>query len=305
MGYKCRHQKSKCFYWIIFTRNKDKRLSAKVWNLSAVSSQRRLCSKNQCVIHLYQPVNILKCPEARLRIPPLHAHTYISHSLTQSHTSHWRENWKFSTKKCFECNEMLKSSKSFGGWTCLGEAAPNWCLHRRPLFSRWTFYYSGRKDGKNIKTKTQCWHSSAALWTEGEMSKQSPGAGVFWWTKLPARRLHVGQVNKAQRRWCGGFDRVRLWNLWLCFHRLAAMLICKWHARYSRLDNFCPATLSLIFLHKRSCVIQSKHHILRKKKKMTGMCARNVTPNRPQKGQSPSFTSSIASLFTACKVHTL
>lgn len=144
----------------------------------------------------------------------------------------------------------------------LGEAAPNWCLHRRPLFSPWTFYYSGRKDGKNIKTKTQCWHSSAALWTEGEMSKQSPGAGVFWWTKLPARRLHVGQVNKAQRRWCGGFDRVRLWNLWLCFHRLAAMLICKWNGRYSHLDNFCPATPSLIFLHKRSCVIQSKHHIL-------------------------------------------
>lgn len=181
--------------------------------------------------------------------------------------------------KCWNPASLSEDEHAGGG------SAPNWCLHRRPLFSRWTFHYSGRKDGKNIKAKTQCWHWSAALWTEGEMSKQSPGAGVFWWTKLPARRLHVGQVNKAQRRWCGGFDRVRLWNLWLCFHRLAAMLICKWHGRYSRLDNFCPATPSLNFLHKRSCVIQSKHHILRKKKKkkMTGMCARNVTPNRPQK----------------------
>lgn len=84
MGYKYSHQKSKCFYWIMFTRNKDKRLSAEVWNLSAVSSQRRLCSKNQCVIHLYQPVNILKCPEARLRVPPLHTHIHLTltHAIT-------------------------------------------------------------------------------------------------------------------------------------------------------------------------------------------------------------------------------
>lgn len=32
-----------------------------------------------------------------------------------------------------------------------------------------------------------------------KVSKQSPGAGAFWWTKLPAQKLHVSQVNKTHR----------------------------------------------------------------------------------------------------------
>lgn len=31
-----------------------------------------------------------------------------------------------------------------------------------------------------------------------KVSKQAPGAGAFWWTRLPARRLHVSQVNKTR-----------------------------------------------------------------------------------------------------------
>lgn len=90
-----------------------------------------------------------------------------------------------------------------------------------------------------------------------KVSKQAPGAGAFWWTKLPARRLHVSQVNKTHR---GGRRRSMRQrnemdaNWWLCFCRLAAMfelreeegIHCLSVLEEAALKPKCPVKLTLL-----------------------------------------------------------
>lgn len=162
---------------------------------------------------------------------------------------------------------MLKSSESLRGGTCWG-----WQRHADVctggLFSRETFYYSGRKEKNNIKTKSSA--DTRLRWTNNHQEQVSFDGqscqhdGCMWakWIK------HSGGGWKV--------DMVRLWNLWLCFHRLAAMLICKCNGRYSRLDT-------IVLLHLQLCistsVTQSKQSLLFLSKN-DGI--RNVAPTRPQ-----------------------
>lgn len=80
------------------------------------------------------------------------------------------------------------------------DAALNWCLHRRPvspedISSEWK---KEKKKKRGDESKTLLTLICSVL--DRKVSKQSPGAGAFWWTKLPAWRLHVSQVNKTQKR---------------------------------------------------------------------------------------------------------
>lgn len=154
---------------------------------------------------------------------------------------------------------MLKSSESLRGWTCWRRRRPaDVCTGG--LFSRETFHYSGREEKNNDKTKTSAdTRLQCSGW--GEVRKQSPGAGVFWWTKLPARRLHVGQVNKAQWRGLEGGQGETVKPMVVFSHTAGdAHMQMQWQEFLLGLN--CPATPSIMYLHKRSRVFQSKHHLL-------------------------------------------
>lgn len=82
------------------------------------------------------------------------------------------------------------------------DAALTWCLHRRARQPRRHFIRVEEKKQKGGESETLLTLMCSAL--DRKVSKQSPGAGAFWWTRLPARRLHVSQVNKTQRGEWGG-----------------------------------------------------------------------------------------------------
>lgn len=89
----------------------------------------------------------------------------------------------------------------------------------------------------------------------GEVSKQSPGAGVFRWTKLPAPRLHVGQVNKTQWRGLEGW-RGATGKPMVVFSQTGGDAGMQMQWQVFSLGQNCPATPSVMYRH---CVIQSQH----------------------------------------------
>lgn len=126
----------------------------------------------------------MKCPWARLWIPSLHTHTLRLD--------------KILFQKCGERNAVVKSG-GFSG----DEHASGRLMFVQAAPSAWrAFQQSGRREKKSDASKTLLTFICGAL--DRKVSKQSPGAGAFWWTKLPAWRLRVSQVNKTQRRERGG-----------------------------------------------------------------------------------------------------
>lgn len=148
---------------------------------------------------------------------------------------------------------------NFRGWTRFGTQRCWTAVRTGSLFSQRTFYGSGRRGGEGRKKKKKGDENKTLLTlihsaVDRKASKQSPGAGAFWWTKLPARRLHVSQVNKTQRT--GGetrrrrrrgprCDRVRLRNPRLCFFTdQRRCLDAKRQSRPSLLDSV-PSALKV------------------------------------------------------------
>lgn len=108
------------------------------------------------------------------------------------HLTHTLE--KRLNKKCGERNAMVKSSDSSADEHASGRRA------------ELMFAQAARQPGRHFIREKKRGDESETLLTlicsvlDRKVSKQSPGAGAFWWTKLPAWRLHVSQVNKTQRR---------------------------------------------------------------------------------------------------------